>query len=326
MIAGANPALLEQIREEVEWVELELAQQVTSRVRLVDQVGRHTLTAGGKRLRPAFVSLAARATGLSFNPARARKIGAAMEMIHMATLVHDDVIDHAATRRGQATASSIHGNTVAILSGDVLLAKAMAILAQDGDLEIIRMTSQAVVEIAEGEVRELECRGRFDLDEAEHLEVLRMKTASFIQGCCEAGALIAGAEPAVRSALGTYGRHVGMAFQIVDDLLDYQSNETGKPRAADFREGQATLPLIHLRGSLEAAEEAQLQARFGTSATELEIEELVGWMRARGALAKAEAAARREGDNALAALRALPDAPARELLAQVVEFVLCRRT
>lgn len=326
MIAGANPALLEQIREEVERVEAELAEQVTSCVRLVDHVGRHTLTAGGKRLRPAFVSLAARATARPFDPARARKIGAAMEMIHMATLVHDDVIDHAATRRGQATASSIHGNTAAILSGDVLLAKAMAILAQDGDLEIIRMTSQAVVEIAEGEVRELECRGRFDLDEAEHLEVLRMKTASFIQCCCEAGALIAGADREERRALGTYGRHVGMAFQVVDDLLDYQSDATGKPRAADFREGQATLPLIYLRASLDAAEEAQTRARFGSGATEPEIEELVGWMRLRGALSRAESAARAQGDAALAALQPLPDAPARELLAQVVEFVLRRKS
>src|SRR4051794_21397897 len=199
--------LLNQVASEIQEVEKELAKQVSSNVELVEYVGKHTLEAGGKRLRPAFVTLSARACGNAFEPERTRKIGACMEMIHMATLIHDDVIDHSATRRGRETASAAYGNTAAILSGDVLLAKAMVILALDGDLEIIRTVSQAVVEMAEGEVRELEIRGQFDLTEAEHLQVLRMKTASFIQCCCESGAMIAGASDEVRRALGVYGHH-----------------------------------------------------------------------------------------------------------------------
>lgn len=326
MIAiSGDKGLLDQIACEIEAVEQELRQQLGSRVEMVEEVGRQTLDAGGKRLRPAFVALSAQAIGSQFSPERTRKIGACMEMIHMATLIHDDVIDHAATRRGKPTASAIHGNTAAILSGDVLLAKAMVILAQDGDLEIIRMVSQAVVEMAEGEVRELEIRGQFDLTEAEHLQVLRMKTASFIQCCCEAGALIAGASKEQRSALGSFGHHIGMAFQVVDDLLDFRSEVTGKPKAGDFREGQATLPLIYLREHMDAAESDLARRAFGNGATDEELRQIVGWMDARGAFKQAETAANWHVAQAGEALGALSDSPERDLLRQVGNFVLSRQ-
>lgn len=301
-IPGDN-ALLNQIIDDIKLVEEELSAQMGSNVELVQSVSRHTLEAGGKRLRPAFVALSARAIGTSFDPVRTRKIGACMEMIHMATLIHDDVIDHAATRRGKPTASSIYGNTAAILSGDVLLAKAMVILAHDGDLDIIRSVSESVVEMAEGEVRELEIRGCFDLTEAEHLQILRMKTASFIQCCCEAGAMIAGASPAHRKALGTFGHHIGMAFQVVDDLLDFRSDKTGKPKAGDFREGQATLPLIYLRDELSSEESELARRSFGNGATDDVLTQISGWMAERGAFVRAEAAANWHVEEALAALR-----------------------
>lgn len=318
-------ALVTQIADEIKAVEQELTLQLGSQVDLVQSIGRHTLDAGGKRLRPAFVTLCARATGNDFLIDRTRKIGACMEMIHMATLIHDDVIDHAATRRGVATASSIYGNTAAILSGDVLLAKAMVILAQDGDLEIIRTVSQMVVEMAEGEVRELELRGCFDLTEAEHLQVLRMKTASFIQCCCEAGAMIAGAGEKERKALGTFGHHIGMAFQVIDDLLDFRSDKTGKPKAGDFKEGQATLPLIYLRDELAADEIEMARRTFGNGATDDELLRISGWMADRGAFDRAEKAAHWHVEEATSALRALPHSEERELLIQVGDFVLSRQ-
>jgi octaprenyl-diphosphate synthase len=317
--------LLNQVAVEIAAVEEELQFQASSPVALVRQVGKHTLEAGGKRLRPAFVSLAARAVGTPFKAERTRKIGACMEMIHMATLIHDDVIDHAATRRGHDTASAVFGNTAAILSGDVLLAKAMVILAQDGDLEIIRKVSQSVVEMAEGEVRELEIRGCFELTEEDHLEVLRMKTATFIQCCCEAGAVIAGAPASAQEALGKYGHHIGMAFQIVDDLLDYRSEVTGKPRAGDFREGQATLPLIYLRSDLEADEADMARRKFGNGVTDEDLRAIVGWMSSRGAFARAEAAANKHVDEAIKALSVLPESPERDLLESVGAFVLSRQ-
>ncbi|HVT12476.1 MAG TPA: polyprenyl synthetase family protein [Fimbriimonadaceae bacterium] len=317
--------LLSQIAGEIASVEEELARQVVSNVELVQHAGKHTLEAGGKRLRPAFVALAARVIGTEFEPSRIWRIGACMEMIHMATLIHDDVIDHAATRRGKPTASAVYGNTAAIMAGDVLLAKAMVILAQDGDLEIIRTVSQSVVEMAEGEVRELETRGRFELSEEDHLQVLRMKTASFIQCCCEAGALVAGASEQERRALGVYGHHIGMAFQVVDDLLDYRSEATGKPKAGDFREGQATLPLIYLRPHLDQDEADLTRRRFGNGVTDEELRSIVGWMQARGAFDQAERAARRHVELAMDAIGVMRESPEKGLLAQVGDFVLSRQ-
>lgn len=314
------------VAEEIHAVEEELARQMRSQVALVERVGTHTLEAGGKRLRPAFVTLAAHATGLPFDSARTRKLGACMEMIHMATLMHDDVIDHAATRRGRATAASVFGNTPAILTGDALLSRAMALLAQDGDLAIIRNVSSAVVELAEGEVRELETRGVFDLAEHEHLEILRMKTAVFIESCCQIGAIAAGAPPEHVKALGAYGHHVGMAFQLVDDLLDYRGEHeaTGKPRATDFREGCATLPLIALVSKLEPEERSRVRGFFGNGVDDGGVAEVCGLMAERGAFAAAEKAAHSQSASAVRALRALPDGESRRLLEGVAEFVIRR--
>jgi octaprenyl-diphosphate synthase len=277
-------------------------------------------------LRPALVTLAARATTLPFDPARARKLGACMEMIHMATLIHDDVIDGAATRRGKATASSVYGNTAAILCGDVLLSKAMSILAQDGDIEIIRMVSDAVVELAEGECAELEVRGRLDLSVDDHFRILRMKTASFIEACCRTGAKAAGASEAEEKALGQFGHHIGMAFQIVDDLLDYQGQleRTGKPRATDFYEGCPTLPLIALVGQLEPAEASWLKGVFGEARTD-DVDRIVEWMDQRGAFVAAEKAADEEVSLARLALADLPDSPHRDVLSAVAQFVRARK-
>lgn len=321
-----RPELLLQVSEEVSHVEAELDRQMHSQVDLVKNVSHHTLDAGGKRLRPAFVALSAKATGLPYDEERTRRIGACMEMIHMATLIHDDVIDNSATRRGKDTASTVYGNTGSILTGDVLLAKAMRILAEDGDLAIIRTTSHSVVEMAEGEVRELETRLQFDLAEEAHLEILRLKTASFIQCCCEVGALIAGAPAEHQKALHDYGHHVGMAFQIVDDLLDYRGDKakTGKPLATDFREGQATLPLIFLKVSLSEQEASVARQKFGSGVTDDEIRMISGWMATRGAFDKADQLAVEHIQLALDALSHLPETPARDLLETVAHYVIRR--
>jgi octaprenyl-diphosphate synthase len=316
-----------RIGEHVARVERELERGTASEVDLVGAVTSHTLRAGGKRLRPAFVALAAESAG-GADRERVIRLGACMEMIHMATLIHDDVIDGADTRRGRATAAAVFGNTASILSGDVLLARAMAILAADGDLEIIRVVSASVVEMAEGEVRELETRGCFDLTENEHLAVLRMKTAAFVQCCCEVGALIAGAAPEWRAALAAYGHHVGMAFQIADDLLDFRGDksETGKPFATDFREGCATLPLIHLRGRLNPEEDSFVRHKFGNGVSEEELEMIASWMDSRGAFALAEDCASAHAVEARLALGALPASEARDLLAAVADYVVARRS
>lgn len=322
-----SPELLESIATEVAVVEEELASRLKSDVKLVDKVANLTLRAGGKRLRPAFVTLSAAATGLEYDPVRTRRLGAGMEMIHMATLVHDDVIDHAATRRGKPTAAAEFGNTASILSGDVLLARAMAALAEDGDLDLIRTVSAAVVDMAEGEVRELEVRGDFDISLEDHFEVLQRKTASFIEACCEGGAIVAGAPAEMRESLRRYGHHVGLAFQIVDDLLDYRGDnrKTGKPLATDFREGQATLPLILLRAELSEPEAQTVKTKFGGGVTDDELRMIADWMATRGAFDRAESLARDHVRQAIEALQVLPEGPNRDLLATVAEYVVQRQ-
>lgn len=318
--------VLNTIAEEVAAVERELEDRVFSKVPMVREVGELTLRAGGKRLRPALVTLSAQATGLDFSKERTRRLAACMEMIHMATLIHDDVIDKAPTRRGVETAASKFGNTASILSGDVLLSKAMAILADDGDLRIIRNVAKAVVDLAEGEVQELAARGRFDLPMSEHKQILTRKTATFIQSCCEVGAYAAGADEQTVRALGSYGYHLGMAFQMADDLLDYRGNEkrTGKSKGTDFREGCATLPLILLLDKLSDEEREVVRSKFGNGVTEDELRMIGHWMESRGVYALAEQTAQCEVLAGVEAIQALPETEAKRMLESIAAFVVTR--
>lgn len=214
------------------------------------------------------------------------------------------------------------------MSGDVFLAKAMSLLASDGDVEVFRTVSDAVCEIAEGEVIELEARGDFDLDAEKHLEILRMKTASFIRCCCELGAIVGGATKAQREDLSLFGHHTGMAFQIADDLLDYRGDKvkTGKPIATDFRDGQATLPLIYLRDKLSEAESHIARRRFGGTVNDDEIRMICDWMDTRGAFAKAEDLANKHIATAHEKLDSFEDGLARDMLHAVADYVLARQS
>ena len=321
-----EPSFLETVGTHIARVNDELDELVASSSRLVEDAGRHTLSAGGKRLRPALVAIVAESTGKPFDGKRAARIGAAMELVHMATLMHDDVIDHASTRRGRPTAGSVFGNTAAILTGDVLLAKAMSVLAHDGDLRIIRMVSDMVVQMAEGEVRELEVRGNVHLSEDEHTEILRMKTAEFVRACCQAGALLAGLGEADAGEIGAYGFHIGMAFQIVDDLLDYEgdSEAIGKLRATDFREGCATYPLILVRPHLTEAELALVERKFGNGVSDDELRLIVQWMHERGALAATRALAESHVNEAKVRIASLQEAAGRSLLETLAATIVAR--
>ena len=323
---GLDPGLMKRLDRYLSEVDRELLEQVGSSVELVESVGVVTLRSGGKRIRPALAYVSALATGRTVDDERASRVGACLELIHMATLIHDDVIDQAATRRNQPTAASLHGNTAAILGGDVLLAKSMRILAQDGDLDLIRAVSSAVVEMAEGEVREVEVRGEFDISEQDHREVIRKKTAAFTQVCCEAGALLAGASDAHRDALARFGHHLGMAFQITDDVLDYEGDPvlTGKPHATDFREAQATLPLIYLRDTLSEEESSFTRKKFGNGVSDDDLAMIRAWMQTRGALNQARAEAERHAEIAWLALETLPDSEVRGLLASLARFSIDR--
>ncbi len=320
--------LIAEMQSWTEQVEAALHQQVGSRVPMVEEVGKLTLEAGGKRLRPALVRLSAAASGKPYDPHRAVQLGCAMEMIHMATLIHDDVIDDADTRRGAPTAFSRYGATASILGGDVLLAKAMELLALDGDLAIIRMVSRAVVELAEGEVEELTLRGRLDISAEEYKQVIRMKTAGFIECCCRVGSLLAGADESTEESLARYGHGLGMAFQIVDDVLDFRGDaaKTGKPVAGDFREGQPTLPLLFLLDRLSPPERAEVDRSFGAEPSAETIDQVIRLMNRYGSLSQAYQTACEYATEAIAGLNSLTDSHERRLLTGVAQFVLDRES
>jgi len=323
-IAGSLAA---ELAQDVLRAEAVLHRALESDSELVRTIGNHVSDAGGKRIRPLFVSLGARATALEYDVDRVAALGACMEMIHMATLIHDDVIDGSDTRRGRRTACDIYGNTAGILTGDVLLARAMDILAKDGDLQIIRLVSKAVVEMATGEVMEVEARGHFDLDQDRYLDILRRKTATFLGACCRTGAIAAGCANDLCSAMEKYGESVGMGFQIADDLLDFRGliEMTGKPRATDFREGCATMPLIHLRAQLNIEEREYVKSKFGNGVADSDLDRISTWMSERESYELTERDARAFVEQAKEALKHVPCVPIAELLARVADLMVSRK-
>ena len=325
MSLSLSQELLSRLEQDRSAIEETLKALVVSGVPTVHSVCTHTLNAGGKRLRPGLVLMAAEATGRPFDRQRALRLGACMEMVHMATLIHDDVIDHAATRRGQPTAANVFGNTPAILSGDVLLARAMTVLAEDGDLAIIREVSRAVVDMAEGEALEVMHRGNLRLSLDEHMPVLRLKPATFIECCCKLGGMVEGASKEVCEALGSYGYTLGMAFQVVDDLLDFEGNEekTGKPVATDFREGCATLPLIYFLEVADSDQMVKVQSWFGECCSDEEVTQLTEWL-GMDALGRARETGSEFADLARSALSTLPHTAQRDLLQSLCDYVTGR--
>jgi octaprenyl-diphosphate synthase len=273
------------------------------------------------------VALAARAASECVNEERLATVGAAVEFVHMATLVHDDVVDNTATRRGKPTANAVFGNGVAVLSGDYILARAMRLLAIDGDLRVIRTVSEITVEMSEGEVMEISATGRADLSQEDYLEILRKKTAVFVEGCCRCGAIVAGADTAIEEALADYGYRLGMAFQIADDLLDYTGDPeiTGKPRGTDLKDGRATLPFLLALECVTAPEKEKLLAAFGNaSLSDEEVLDICELLTRYEAFDRTRAAAQDQVQKAEMALGLLPSSAARDCFAALTDYVVQR--
>lgn len=327
---------LDFARPELDMVEQYLETQIDTPVRELSELGRHLLRAGGKRLRPALVILSAQVAhpekyaSLMNNGHGMRdrlvKIAACMELIHMASLVHDDVIDGTETRRGKPTANALYGNLATVLSGDYLLTRAMYHLAHDGDLNLIQKVAIITREMSEGEVAAVFLRNKIDISEEAYFEVLRRKTAVFLSGCCAIGAMLAQADAAVVRALEQFGLHIGMAFQVVDDLLDYVGDPalTGKAIGTDFREGCATLPLLRLYTQSDENERTRLRESFGTEIAPERLTEWIQQMQQTGCIDVAQEAARSHLQQALQSLETLPPSNAKSALLEVADFVVSR--
>ncbi len=295
-----------------------------SAVPLVDQVAEHIIDGGGKRLRPLLVVLAGRAC--SSTESACIHAAAFIEFIHTATLLHDDVVDMSARRRGRDTANEIYGNQASVLVGDFVYSRAFQLMAASRSQRVIEIMADATNLIAEGEVLQLVNARDPDTTEARYLEVIRRKTAQLFQAGAEVAAVLSGANTVVQRALADYGRHLGTAYQLIDDVLDYQSDPAtrGKDLGDDLAEGKPTLPLIYAlrHGAPERVEQIRNVIRKGGGDG---IEHVMATIESAGGLAYTARLAQAEADQALAALAALPDTPYREALAALVRFAVARK-
>jgi octaprenyl-diphosphate synthase len=238
--------IFEPIRADLEKVDLEFARHVQSQVELIPKIGQYIQTAGGKRIRPAVLLMASRLGG--YDGDRAILYAAVVEFIHTATLVHDDIIDDADLRRGRLAVHSRWGNDITVLLGDYLYIKSMALALTHDTLDIVRVLCDVTLKMIEGELYQLTKNGDADISEEEHFDIMRRKTAYLFGGCAQIGGMLGKIDGEKEQALREYGFNLGIAFQLVDDLLDFtgDAQAVGKPLASDLREGKVTLPLIHL--------------------------------------------------------------------------------
>jgi len=288
------------------------------------EVMLHLAESGGKRVRPMLSLLSAQY--FSKDPRPAVPVGIASEMIHMATLVHDDVIDRAETRRGRKTVNQIWGNHVSVLAGDALLAKALVILVDETSSEVVRIMSDMIYRMCEGEIAQHASLHDMYQDDQDYFDRIEKKTALFFAACCQAGALMGGAEPEQAGAMWAYGRHLGMAFQVVDDLLDVSADAevVGKPVGNDLRSGVLTLPILHLLRSQGYQGEAASLVAKGAEMTPADIDRVLELVRENGAVDYAYKVAQSFVEQAKAALEELPSNETQALLRQIADGVLTR--
>ncbi len=295
---------------------------------LLDTAIRYILKKKGKQVRPILVLLSAAAAG---RLSRRSYIGAAMvELLHTATLVHDDVVDEADERRGSPSVNSVWNNKTAVLVGDYMLAQGLRLANENKEFDFLDVTSQTVQRMSQGELMQTRKTRKLDLREDEYFRIISDKTASLIAACCEIGALSATDDPAIRKALHRYGEMVGIAFQIRDDIFDFTSNgeDIGKPTGNDLQERKLTLPLIHALNTSTRREAKRVirLIRNGKNGhdmaeTSARIREFIG---ERQGITYAEQTARRYRDDARQSLAILPDSPATQSLHDFAEFVIAR--
>ncbi|NOT49584.1 MAG: polyprenyl synthetase family protein [Acidobacteria bacterium] len=236
------------IKEEMSQVEVELERQASSNIQVIDYLGEYVRSSGGKRVRPALLILANYACGGTASDENVIRLAAVMEMLHTATLVHDDIIDNAGTRRGRESVNARFGNQMAVLMGDWLYMSAFETSLKERSLEVLDILTRLTRKMTEGELIQLTVIGNTDITEEAYFDILRRKTAYLFSGCCEIGAILGAANAETQAAMRDYGMNLGIAFQLADDLLDFTADEKslGKASGADLLEGKLTLPLILL--------------------------------------------------------------------------------
>lgn len=300
-----------------------IIERLTSDVPMVEKIAHYIIESGGKRLRPLLVLLSSRAAG--YRQDEHLKLAAVIEFLHTATLLHDDVVDTSDMRRGRSTANARWGNAPSVLVGDFLYARAFEMMVELQNLRIMDVLSHATAVIAEGEVMQLMNVKNPDLDESQYMEVIHNKTAMLFEASSHTGALLAGAENSQETALKDYGKHLGLAFQLVDDVLDYRGDAEamGKNVGDDLAEGKTTLPLIYaMEKGVE--EERQLIRQAIRKGGLDDLPAILSIVESSGALEYTMAKAREQAALAAGCLAALPDSPYRESLNLLTELAVAR--
>lgn len=313
------------LNDDLRRVELQFREDLDSKVPLIRKVGEYVLASGGKRIRPMLVLLSARLAG--YGGEAHIGLASVVEFIHTATLLHDDVVDSAVLRRGQESANAVWGNEASVLVGDFLFAKSFSIMVRGGSLPVLQALSDATTMMAEGEVLQLVSTCDLDLDEERYYEVIRNKTAVLLAAACRCGAILGGLPAGEEEALASFGMDLGVAFQCMDDALDYvaDQSEFGKARGHDLLEGKVTLPLIHALRCCSAAERERVaEIVEQDDLPQADLDEILNLIDKYDGIGFTR---RRAGDlveQAKAHLAAFPESPARTALFALADYVVSR--
>lgn len=311
------------VAEDMRAVNRLIAARLSSEVALINQMGQYIINSGGKRLRPILVLLSARAFG--YRGSHHIDLSTIVEFIHTATLLHDDVVDASELRRGQETANSIWGNAASVLVGDFLYSRSFEMMVEVGSMDVMKILAHTTNVIAEGEVMQLLNCHDADTTEARYLDVIRSKTAKLFEAAAELGAVLGSQGEEGRDAMRRYGMHLGTAFQLIDDVLDYSASpeETGKNIGDDLAEGKPTLPLIHVmrHGTKEQAALVRNAIEHGGRDV---IQQVTAAIESTGAIAYTARSAQHEAEKALASLHVVPASPYRDAMYALAEFAVKR--
>ena len=327
-ITGTAPTLDPMVRlvaSDMNMVNAVILDRMQSQIPLIPELAGHLIAGGGKRMRPMLTLASARLLG--YPGTRHHRLAAAVEFIHTATLLHDDVVDGSDLRRGKRTANIIWGNPASVLVGDFLFSRSFELMVEDGSLKVLKILSNASAVIAEGEVNQLTGARRIDLGEDRYLDIIGAKTAALFAAACKIAAVVAERPESEETALDTYGRNLGIAFQLVDDAIDYTSDAgtMGKDAGDDFREGKMTLPVIlaHARGS-EEDRRFWKDAVEGRRDSDADFAHAVALVQRTRAVDDTLARARHYGQRAIDSLGPFANGKAKDAMVEAVEFAVAR--
>ena len=311
------------IREELERFEGRFSNAMTSKIALLNRITHYIVNRKGKQMRPMFVFLAAKLLGTTNE--RTYRAASVIELIHTATLVHDDVVDDSNKRRGFFSINALWKNKIAVLVGDYLLSKGLLLCIDHKDFDFLEIISTAVREMSEGELLQIEKARSLDIDEEVYYEVIRKKTATLIASCCALGACSVNASEVDVEKMRSFGEKIGMAFQIKDDLFDYGERRIGKPTGIDIRERKMTLPLIHVMETCSSSERRWLKRNLKKYNTNRKkVNEIIEFVKSKGGLDYAVEKMHAFQNEANLILNTFPESDAKDSLQKLVSYVINR--